>query len=96
MMNGHASFPKKRQMIGCGAVVRLDDPVINHGILFIHPELPPIKLHLELDLEKRTISRYAFESIKPEHGEQTEFAVLVHEELESPILQPDKKLIKPS
>lgn len=94
MLNGHENTkPKIRQKITAGAVVRLDDAVVEHGVLFIHPMLPPIKLYMEVDAENHTIGRYYFDVIRPEHGEQTQFAVELHEVGQPQIMVPDKKLI---
>jgi hypothetical protein len=95
MINGEHP-PKTRQILDCGAAVRLDDAVAEHGVIFIHPELPPMRLVFQIDPTFKTLPKYHMEPIQPEHGAATQFAIHVHECAE-PILDipPAKKLIKP-
>lgn len=87
--------PKIEQRIPCAAVVRLDDVFLEHGLLMIHPELPPIKLYLKLDLAKHTITGHHFEVVQAKHGDQTNFAIEIHEAAAPPITVPERKLIIP-
>lgn len=82
--------PKIEQVIDCGAIVWADEIIEEYGVLIIHPKLPPIKLHLKLDLENHTISHMHLEVVKAKHGKQTEFAVnVVDGTSESGIIKPD-------
>lgn len=81
--------PKIQQLIDCGAIVWLDQFVEDNGILLIHPQLPPIKLMLKIDLENHTLSHMHLEVVQARHGDQTEFAVnVVDEESSSAIIKP--------
>lgn len=99
MLNGkHHEMPAGRveQRIDAGAIVRLDDAVLQHGVLFLHPVLPPIKLHVILDPEGKKLPQYHFEPIEAKHGDKTIFAIDLHEVVaKESIIQPEKKLILP-
>jgi hypothetical protein len=107
-LNG--TLPIIEQEIQCGACVRLDDAVLEHGLVLIHPLLPPIKLHIQvdntnLDISKNGIARYVFEKIAPKHGSQTHYSVMIMpssemmDDMQVPeptLTLPKKKLILPN
>lgn len=93
MINGHNPNQKIQQKLDCGAVVRLDDAVIEHGVIFIHPELPPMRLLFKMDPEGKKLPAYGIEPIAPEHGDKTQFAIVVHEVAEKIVMPETPKLI---
>lgn len=64
----------RKQTILAGAVVPLSDTVVEYGVLFHHPELPPFKLMFSLDLEKRRVS-HVFQIVEKDRPEVDQFIV---------------------
>lgn len=93
MINGEKPT-KIQQFIDCGAVVRLDDAVTEYGVVFIHPDLPPMKLVFQMDPTNQSLPKYHIEPIAPKHGVNTQFAIRVHDLGES-IISPPSRIIKP-
>lgn len=95
-MNKEDKVDKTMQVVKCGAVVRLDDAVTEHGVLFMHPEMPLFKMFLNLDLVKKIVDKYHFELVTKESDEVQAFSVVVCEAAEPAILLPQhrkKKII---
>lgn len=83
-----------RQVVDCGAAVRLDDAVLEHGIIFVHPELPLFKLYVSVDVANKKIDKYHFELCKPRDERVKQFIVQIREVGdEAKIIMPDKGLV---
>lgn len=80
---------KTNQIIDCGAVLTLDDAVIKHGVIFVHPLLPPLRLMFDFDPKNKGLPKYYMEPITAEHGNQTQFVVHVHDSATTIIVPED-------
>lgn len=67
------------QVLNVGAVVPIDEEVLKHGVLFVHPQLPPFKLLLMIE---GGVLKHAFEVVGPAPKPQN-------------IIMPENKLILP-
>lgn len=75
------------QVVECGATVVLDDSVIKHGIVFVHPELPLFRLVIQVDVANKKVSHYAFELIKATSPLVKNFVI--------EIMGPDAQIVRP-
>lgn len=96
IINGETGMPIEQEIL-CGAAIPITRAVLDHGIVLMHPELPPIKIHLaietkEASIEMNGISKYAFEKIEPKHGKRTKYAIVIMEEQ----YEPEPKLAIPA
>lgn len=94
----NAEIDKSRQVVNCGAAVAIDDPVMQHGIAFLHPELPLFKLHFQMQPD--AMPKFVFEIVKPESADVKQFTVVVQRGQQPPeepkIVMPEQpKLIIP-
>lgn len=89
------SLDKTRQVVDCGAAVHIDQSVLDHGVIFIHPDLPLFKLFLQIDLKKKIVKKYNFELVKPKDEHVKHFVVQLREDGDDQkiILPDDKKLV---
>jgi hypothetical protein len=69
------------KVIDVGAVVEIDEEVLKHGVLFVHPNLPAFKLIFMIEDGQL---KHAFEIVGP-----------VPEGKKSKVFIPEKKLILP-
>lgn len=67
------------QVLDVGALVPIDEEVLKHGVLFVHPQLPPFKLLLKIE---DNVLKHAFEVVGPPPKPQN-------------IIMPENKLILP-
>lgn len=84
---------KIEQKIPAGAVVRLDDAVVKFGVIFIHPELPLLRLLFNMDPEGKKLPQYIINPIIPEHGpDKTHFSIELYgvEQANDPALAEEK------
>lgn len=80
-----------QQRVPCGAAVLLDDKVMKHGIVLVHPDLPLFQLFLELDPKTKMI-KHRFELIKPKSKLVKDFAIEIVD-AEPAVVQPERPLI---
>lgn len=66
-----------KEVVECGSAVQLTDAVLKHGIIFVHPEMPLVRLRLHFDEKEKRIDKYNFELVKPTKDETTGFAIVV-------------------
>jgi len=104
MQNGYTipNMTDEKQIVECGAVVQLNEVVLSHGVIIMHPDMPLIRLVLSYDKEKKIIDKYNFELVKPESDKIKSIAVVVlppPEEQKAPeakLLVPKKGLLGPN
>ena len=67
MQNGHKipGLDPTKEIVECGAAVQLTDVVLSHGVIFVHPDMPLVRLRLSYSPEKKILDAYNFELVKP-------------------------------
>lgn len=88
------------QHVKVGAVVQLNKPTLEHGILLHHPELPPFKLFVEIGEKdgQKIIGQYRFELVEKSSPDVNRMVVdVVHPDDPDAgiVMPPQSKLIMP-